>query len=81
MVSKVTKACSYVSVKVDSDGSGELDFDEFARAFGGLSEAQNTGFYSNVELLRRLFDQLDEDRSNTILRHEILEKMQKLVAK
>lgn len=67
--------------KVDADGSGELDFDEFARAFGGLSEAQNTGFYSNVELLRRLFDELGEDRSNTIARHAILEKMQKLVAK
>ena len=75
MISKVTNACSCVSVKVDADGSGELDFDEFARAFGGLSEAQNTGFYSNVELLRRLFDELDDDRTATISRDEILEKM------
>jgi hypothetical protein len=51
-------------VKVDADGSHQLDFHEFARSFGDLSEAQTLGFYSNMELLRRLFDELRQNQHN-----------------
>ena len=52
----------------DNDASGDLDFHEFAAAFGPLAQPSSMGRYSNVLALRRVFDELDVDGDGMVSR-------------
>ena len=57
--------------RADIDGSAELDFEEWHRAFGGANGVK-------ADMLRALFDDFDTDKSGTVSLAEFKEGLKKL---